>query len=232
MPHVFFGSAIRAAWSDVSLPILSPSYSSYSIRALGDLDGDGRSDIYLNGTNLASGLMQHTWYGKPPSARGFDDISASPLAASFSNYAILGVGDFDGDGRKDMYLNQANLGNGAAQHVFYGRSNRQLLDMSFTPLAASFQNYGVLAVGDFNHDGRGDMYLNSPTNLASGLTQYFFEGRTIAMGGGFVSAGLGILSGSDYTNARVLASGDFNADGATDLYINSNTLGLAQTIAF
>lgn len=111
---------------------------------------------------------------------------------AFVNQAVIGFGDFDGDGRDDI-LTRYDSG-----WVSYlgGGSSANTVDVGF--------GYGneVLAVGDFDGDGRDDILFNFQ---ATGWLSY-------RSGGTGPASDIGFTYGNE-----VIGVGDFNGDGHDDV---------------
>jgi hypothetical protein len=101
---------------------------------VGDLDGNGRPDLVLNG--IAAGAVMQATDG----ALTFRPLQAQP------GFGLVGLRDFDGDGRRDV------LGQG-----FWVR---QAADGSFAA-AQTYSRGGANGAGDFNGDGRIDLIQDS-----------------------------------------------------------------------
>lgn len=127
---------------------------SWTLKASGDFNGDGRADI----------LWQHSsgvyveWRG---SATGKLNNAGGVMAGATGS--IVGSGDFDGDGRDDILMRNAATG---ALTVWQGQSNGQ-----FTAMTPSIQvndlNWKVADIGDFNGDGRDDLYWKHSSGAAA-----------------------------------------------------------------
>ncbi len=117
--------------------------------ALCDFDGDGKPDIaYINGCASGLSVSKNTTVD---SLISFEAVVNIPK----DNYPIgIAVGDFDGDGKKDIVT--ANF-NGNSVSVYQNKSSVGLI--SFDPgkdYAAGTNTYGV-AVADLNADGKPDI---------------------------------------------------------------------------
>lgn len=70
----------------------------WHVAGIGDFNGDGRADILWRGTD---GTITD-WLGQGDG--GFADNSAVASQPLSTDYQIVGVGDFNGDGRSDLLL--------------------------------------------------------------------------------------------------------------------------------
>ena len=125
-----------------------------------------------------------------------------------SNWTVVGIGDFNGDGNSDILLRD-NSGNLAVWYI-YGHI---VLPQS-TGLGNIPTTFTVAGTGDFNNDGRSDiLWRDSSGNLSIWL-----------MGGGGDSSNnqppqiLGTPSlGFVPLTFAVAATGDYNFDGFSDI---------------
>ena len=120
----------------------------------------------------------------------------------------IAVGDFNGDGYKDMAV--ANNGNGTVGFLL-GRG-----DGTFLPRVKYGVAQGVgaqsIAVADFNADGKSDLVV-----ATGGASVSVLSGR----GDGTFRPSVEFSAGNSVTSVKV---GDFNGDGRTDIAVpNSDT---------
>ena len=133
--------------------------------------------------------------------RGFRDVGLGPLHRSFGGYQVHATGDFNGDGRTDVYLNYADLGAGANAHIWYGAAGtRGFNDVSLGALHPSWSGYRVVAASapaSFNlFDGSADLFLarvDANGAYVSGPDEHFWFGR--AGFGGFEDLSCGAVPG-------------------------------------
>lgn len=176
--------------------------------------------------------------GAPTDAWPLRTIDVPTDATGFGAWMIDG-GDVDGDGGLDLIVVQNEP---YGFHVV-GRdgSVSALTRLPRYPLPGVDIRAGVQPIGDFDHDGRDDLVVNSGTwvLLAYGGTSplempLVFEGDLIA---GFVSAGApGDVDGDgvpdvvmlQYDGVTVLFGGDRIAASSTSWGVHPGTKGAAQ----
>jgi len=135
--------------------------------------------------------------GQPGTAASDDEAAAAAAQAQVATDTTPLVGDFNGDGRKDLFW----YGPGArADHLWLGRSDR---DFSGVPVSVT-RSYQPL-VADFNGDGRADIFWYGPgaafDRLWLGLANGRFAGRAVSV-----------------TRSYQPLVGDFNGDHRADIF--------------
>lgn len=135
--------------------------SSWHVRGTGDINGDGLSDIVWRNDNGDFA----DWLGKVDGSF-LENGAASGQNVSMT-WTIIGVADFNGDGRSDVLWRNSN------GDVLYwpGRT-----DGGFVTAGSSAYNvpmsWSVVGTGDYNGDGRADLlWRNSNGTLADWLSQ-------------------------------------------------------------
>jgi hypothetical protein len=120
----------------------------WEIRAVGDVDGDGRSDIIWQ--QSAAGTLG-VWFMDGTAVRAVASFTAG---MADGNWKIAGAGDLNGDGRADVMWQNHATGELAAWHMDANRvtSSSYLSINKVTDL-----NWKVRGVGDTNGDGAADL---------------------------------------------------------------------------
>ena len=186
-------------------------FSPFSV-AVGDFNGDGRQDLATanGGSSSVSVLL-----GNGAGSTGDGTFTATTSPATGSNPASVAVGDFNGDGRKDLAT--ANGGSSSVS-VLLGNGTGSTGDGTFTAAASPATGsapYSV-AVGDFNGDGRQDL---ATANISAGTVSVLLGNGAGSTGDGTFTAAASPATGSAPSSVAV---GDFNGDGRQDLATANN----------
>ena len=139
------------------------------------------------------------------------DVGQVPETA----WKIRRAGDFDRDGWPDLVWQHEGDGR-VAVWLMQGTTlrNGRLLEMPVVP----DPNWRIVAIADMNGDATSDLvWQNGSTGL---LATWLMNGLN------YVDGVLLSPSSVDDTNWRLVATGDFNADGQADLIWRHQTSGL------
>ncbi|MEI6205678.1 MAG: FG-GAP-like repeat-containing protein [Desulfuromonadales bacterium] len=188
-------SAVRSATVVVSLPPASTPVPSITWRH----QGDGKEyGMATDGSKITGGAQ--FWQEPNPA------------------WQIVGQGDFDGDGVRDLVWQNSITG----QVYIMLMSTPTAVKSGAVIYTEPDTNWKIVATGDINGDGKTDLiWWNKTTGQVSAL---LVNGTTIAGGGQ-------IYTEPD-TNWKIVAAADFNGNGKVELlWWNSSTgqVALGQT---
>jgi len=163
-----------------------------------DFNGDSRSDLLLQST--ATGAIS-VWRGQPNGAL----VDAGNLNANTldSSWKVVGVGDFNSDGRDDILFRTTSgtIGEWSGQTgVFTNNSG-----VAANPVDNSWK---VVGIADYNGDGRDDILWRHTSGEI---------GQWLAQPDGSFSNNGGAAANVVDPSWTVVASGDFNGDGRADI---------------
>jgi FG-GAP-like repeat len=207
------GPTSFAAAKIYALPTVTGSLKNL---AVGDVNGDGRSDVLLVlGGQSASSGGAYLYVANP------DGTLQAPVQIDPAvNIRSVAMGDLNGDGRADIALGSSNsqfftslsLLNGI--RVYLGNANGTA--SSTTTVHPSYQ-YTALAIGDVNKDGKADLLVASQS---SGLDDSImtFPG----LGNGTFAAPISLALAGGGPGVTSIALGDFTFDGHVDVMLTGN----------
>jgi peptidyl-Asp metalloendopeptidase len=187
---------------------------------LGQFDGDGIDDLYIIRKMGLSGRTVVYVMGGANRFATYLLASTSALAATGSDNAwVFDLGDYNADGRLDLYAIKRVAGSGKTEvHVLDGANGFQtFLLHAATALGSTGNDLGwKFEVGHFNNDGALDVYAikrnagsgRTEVHVLSGATRFqtFLLHRATALGN------TGLLDDWDFK------LGDYDEDGVLDLY--------------
>jgi hypothetical protein len=193
--------------------------------AVGDFNGDGRSDIaVINGGDKTVSVLMNT----TPAGVSNPSFTAQQTFAVGSGPDAVAVADFNGDGRPDLVV--VNGSSSGTVSVLLNTAAAGASDPSFT----AQQTFAVgslpdaVAVADFNGDGRPDVAVANYTVNAN-VSLSVLENTTAALSAvASFAAQQTFYAGS---NPAALAVAELGIDGRPDLVAASYTSGMLTELS-
>ena len=151
---------------------------------VGDFDGDGREDLWVfNGTNWAIpylGMLRSTGSALAMARRYDNKLPGWQMSRGDRHY----VGDFDGDGKADLYVfNGDELGDGVSGHVAVARQRLCASSSAMTATCPAGRCAATIGIGSatstatdrrdlfvYNHQDWRTEYLGTMVSNGSGLS--------------------------------------------------------------
>ena len=208
---------------------MTAGYWSANARNLntGDFDGDGNTDIVLQGKNSTEGTLLLLADG----SGGFEDVRSitnefGMSAGSWGGGArYLFTGDFNGDGYSDILLQGATSTDGSMLLLADGLGGFEDAQSVTTQYGMSAGYWSassrLLYVGYFDTDGKADILLQGATGsdgtlLLRGAEHGFEDAQSI-------TSRFGMSAPSWSAESRRFAGGDYDGDGVTDVLLQGRT---------
>jgi len=177
-----------------SVQLSGPLGSNWSVIGIGDISGDSRGDIVLR--DSASGNVE-AWL-----MDGGMRLATGTLGTS-SGLVAQGLGDFDGDGKRDILWRTST----GAPRIWLLDGLLLRTEGPVAGLTTSVTNsWSVAGIGDLNGDARADVLWRHSSGVLHG---WLMNGMTRGSSAG--------ISGGTNSRWKVAALCDLNGDGRRDI---------------
>jgi hypothetical protein len=208
-----------SAYSQFTLHALTPINATAGGRysfAVSDYNGDRVSDLYMFDRNDEGSVAVHVLDGQT-------DYSTFLLQSKTALHSVGGhlswelkTGDFNLDGRSDVYaINRNDPSGSTSVHVLdAGSGFTTFLAHEITPLHPTNDPIWALEVGDFNGDGYGDVYAMHKNDHGATSVHVLDGANRFQV---FTSHVLSAMHATDDPR-WLLRVGDYDGDGRSDLY--------------
>lgn len=172
--------------------------SSWTIQGFGDVDGDCDDDIIWR--NSSSSSKVQVWTMEQGVVIDKTNISTNLP----STWAITGIGDFDGNGTADIFMERDST---KSMQIWFLNGDSIASTAAVTSPNFDPSLFSVHSVGDINLDGMADIVWRK---TSSGDLRYFKMSGATVLKNGMIQAGLN-------TDWVAMGGGDLNGDGTLDL---------------
>ena len=187
--------------------VTASTFTGWTAVDTGDFNGDGASDILLFNTSSHSAEIAYMNKGYGEAIGQVDSIVA------IGSGSIVGVGDFNGDGKSDILLQSGSGGT-----VRVSLNNDSALSVINVGAGTGFDAIGT---GDFDGDGKSDIVLRNTTTGDAQI--WLMDGATR------VGSPIDVTAPAGYT---LLGAEDVDANGYSDLLWQNHTTGAVEATEF
>jgi len=168
-----------------------------------DYDRTGRADVFWRNANDGSNVQ---WFMDGPNLVGF----AFQVTVPLGGYQIVAQADFNGDGMTDILWRDETTG----QNVLWFMNGAVLQSSSLIPSVPPGGGWTVAGTGDFNCDGKADIFWR---NTANGLNSIWLMNGAARLSDNFQP--------TVPVNWTVAGVNDINGDCKADVFWRDNAGG-------
>ena len=198
---------------------LAPDPTQWRIVGTGDFDRDGKIDIVWQNQQDSGHLGAWTMDG---AGHGVTSLTfTQPFGAISTTWKVVSVNDFNGDGSPDVLWQDTATGT-VACWLMNGTAATTAGNITIASGAGAPDpsQWRIVGSGDFNNDGKPDILWQNQQD--SGYLIVWFMNGTTRLNQQTITQPYGGIG----VNWKVVGTGDYNADGQTDiLWQNANNSG-------
>jgi hypothetical protein len=185
----------------------------WSIVGVADFTGEGKQDLLWRNASTGRTTIWHMndeWIG------GYTDLSP---AVSDPSWTIVGVADFNGDGKSDLLWRNSSTGQVTVWYM-----NGVTWTGGYEDLfpGVSDLSWGIVGVADFNGDGKPDILWRN--NTTGQKLVWYLNGVSR------IGSAVEVLPAVGDPNWKIVSVRDFNGDGKPDLLWRNGSTG--QTVVW
>ncbi|MBV9977279.1 MAG: FG-GAP repeat protein, partial [Hyphomicrobiales bacterium] len=188
--------------------------ATWSVSGIGDFNGDGMADVLWR--NSSGEVVDWTMNGSQIASAGDVTYQGSPIAPD-SSWSVVGLGDFNGDGKTDVLWRNSSSGE-VTDWTMNGSQITSGGDVTYqgSPVAPD-ATWSVAGIGDFNGDGMADILWRNSNGT---LSDWTMNGSQVTSEQNVTFQGAPATPDASWQIAEI---GDFNGDGKSDiLWRNTN----------
>ncbi len=223
LASLLVGETARAVFTEQGATWLGGANYSGRSASLADIDGDGDLDLFFQGASGAQQLFRNnTINAGGVSSHTFTNITSSWLPSGLTDSWSAAWADYDGDGKVDVFVGQTN------NSPTVGRLLRNT-GSGFTDVSVSTglndPNFAQnVAWADVNNDHMLDLIIGMESTDGApntgGGNQIYLQGPA----GHFTPVGTSVgIQNPVSVKSYGMAIGDYDGDGALDIYISTCT---------
>src|SRR6266404_3626453 len=177
----------------------------------GDFDGQAPLSSDILWRNATTGEN----YIYPMSGLAIKGTEGNLRSVADQNWRVVGVGDFDGNGKADILWRNFSTG----ENYIYSMDNTPLVREGYIRTVSDL-NWQVVAVGDFDGDGKADILWRNGATGENYIYPMDLVSNVIT-----IKATEGYIRTVSDLNWRVVGAGDFNGDGKADILWRNKSTG-------